>query len=55
MSAVVLLLEDDAGGVMGVRFPSAKAAHEWEDGHPEVEAVSLIRLVTPAQALREVR
>lgn len=51
MSKHILLIEDNEGGVIGVAFPSADAARDWEDTH-EVSAVGCVPLMTPAAALR---
>jgi hypothetical protein len=54
MTPHLLLIENREGSTVAVRFPSAAAAQEWEDAHADkVEAISLVPIVTKAEALRD--
>lgn len=50
MTPHILLVTTGQGSTVGVRFPSAEAAREWEDAHPDVEGVGCVPLVTKSQA-----
>jgi hypothetical protein len=50
----LLLIEDGQGDTIGVRFPTAEAAREWEDEHQmEIGTVrGVVRVVTTAEAIK---
>jgi hypothetical protein len=52
---VVLLVDDDQGDVMAIRFRDTETARGWEDEHDlEIGTVrGVARVVTPAEALAE--
>jgi len=51
--SVILLIEDDEGDVMGVRFKNIEEARAWEDEHEDkIGTVSgCVRIVSRSEAL----
>lgn len=53
-TAHILLIQTREGGTAAVRFPSAEAAREWDDAHPDVESVGNVPMYTRSEAARSV-
>lgn len=53
MATVIALFETTQGETVGVRFPNAAAAVNWEIEHEaEILSVGRVRIVTKSEALR---
>lgn len=51
MTPHILLVNSPEGNVEAIRFPSADTARDWEDAHPNIEAVGCVRIATKWEAL----
>ena len=54
-TAHILLVETAEGGNVAVRFPSAAAAQDWDDDHPDIETIGLVPVVSATAAIRLAR